>query len=149
MLRHLARSGCLPIVACKLPDVDTCVQLPSGFSNQFFDFFLFFFSFFCLDHNCSQVLEKTSPKSSIIGCQMYDLSGCTAMLPGQFCFVGCLAPYATGSSETTANHRIVSDTKKTGQKNMQKETDTPSLIHIDTITLRQCRMGILAENPFR
>lgn len=25
--------------------------------------------------------------------QMFDLSECLGMLPGQFCFIGCLAPY--------------------------------------------------------
>lgn len=158
VLRHLARSGCLPIVACKMPDVDTCVQLPSGFSNQFFDFFLFFFSFFCLDHNCSQLLEKTSPKSSIIGCQMYDLSGCTAMLPGQFCFVGCLAPYATGSSETTANRFGHKENRTEKHAKRNRYTIINHINHHDMITSwytiidtywYQCRMGILAENPFR
>eukprot|EP00438_Fugacium_kawagutii_P008544 Skav223721 [mRNA] locus=scaffold2564:183011:186912:- [translate_table: standard] len=27
---------------------------------------------------------------------MFDLSGCTAMLPGQFCYVGCVSPYVAG-----------------------------------------------------
>ncbi len=34
-LWFLARSGCLPIVACKMPDVDTCVQLQFWFCEDF------------------------------------------------------------------------------------------------------------------
>ena len=51
----------------------------------------------------SQLHRNTKNFDQKLRCQMYDLSGCFAMLPGQFCFVGCFAPYATGS-ETTGNH---------------------------------------------
>ena len=157
-----------------MPDVDTCVQLPSGFSNfifftnfwfhnftTFINFLnLFFFSVFFFDFSISfsERTSRTSPKSSIIGCQMYDLSGCTAMLPGQFCFVGCLAPYATGSSETTANRFGHKENRTEKHAKRNRYTIINHINHHDMITSwytiidtywYQCRMGILAENPFR
>jgi len=106
-----------------MPDVDTCVQLPSGFSNQFFDFFLFFSVFFVwttIVHNFWRKLRRNLRLSD---------ARCMTSPGALQCFRGSSASLAVWHRmprEAQKRQRIVSDTKKAGQKNMQKETDTPS-----------------------